>query len=97
MGIEYDFAKVLDFGLVKILDETETQITAEGATTGTPAYMAPEIALGNTRIDGRADLYSLGCVAYWLLTGKPCFRGEWGYSHDLGPCAKSPRATINQK
>src|SRR6266850_6125838 len=70
LGNEYDFAKVLDFGLVKVLqDENETQMTVPGATTGTPSYMAPELALGNSHIDGRTDLYGLGCVAYWLVTG----------------------------
>jgi eukaryotic-like serine/threonine-protein kinase len=61
--------KVLDFGLVKVLDETDVKLTADGATTGTPAYMAPEMALGNPCVDGRTDLYGLGCVAYWLITG----------------------------
>ena len=90
LGIEYDFAKVLDFGLVKILDETETQITAEGTTTGTPAYMAPEIALGNTRIDGRTDLYSLGCVAYWLLTGRLVFEENGATATILAHVQKAP-------
>ena len=49
------------------------RMTMEGVTTGTPAYMAPEIATGTQQIDGRADLYGLGCVAYWLLTGKLMF------------------------
>src|SRR6185437_12197376 len=64
MGNEYDFVKVLDFGLVKILDRNDPHITATGAVTGTPAYMAPEMALGEESIDGRCDLYGLGCVAY---------------------------------
>jgi serine/threonine-protein kinase len=68
MGNEHDFVKVLDFGLVKVLDGNEVGMTVEGATTGTPAYMAPEVALGDP-IDGRTDIYGLGCVAYWLLTG----------------------------
>jgi serine/threonine-protein kinase len=49
--------------------------TVEGVIMGTPAYMAPEMALGDA-IDGRADLYALGCVAYYLLTGKLVFEGE---------------------
>jgi eukaryotic-like serine/threonine-protein kinase len=73
MGNEYDFAKVLDFGLVKVKGGDEPQMTGVGATTGTPAYMAPELALGRRDIDGRTDLYGLGCVAYWLITGKLVF------------------------
>jgi len=72
MGNEYDFAKVLDFGLVKVLDDNELGLTGEGATTGTPAYMAPEVSLGNA-VDGRTDLYAIGCVAYWLTTGHLVF------------------------
>ncbi len=74
-GIRYDFPKVLDFGLVKSLKETQAHtMTLEGTTTGTPAYMAPEVAMSNS-FDGRSDLYSLGCVAYFLLTGQPVFQG----------------------
>ena len=73
LGPEDDFVKVLDFGLVKYFDASvATLLTQDGATAGTPAYMAPEIALGRD-IDGRADLYALGCVAYYLLTGRPVF------------------------
>src|SRR5258708_21435974 len=68
MGIQYDFIKVLDFGLVKAaLGEGESRMTREGVTTGTPAYMAPEVVMASEQVDGRADLYGLGCVAYWLL------------------------------
>jgi serine/threonine-protein kinase len=75
MGTDYDFIKVLDFGLVKIdAAGTQTNLTGTGVTTGTPAYMAPEVAMGNP-VDSRADLYSLGCVAYWLLTGQLVFQG----------------------
>lgn len=76
LGLQYDFTKVLDFGLVKSLrqeDQEDSLVTMEGMTTGTPAYMPPEIALANRAIDGRADLYSLGCVAYFLLTGRLVF------------------------
>jgi eukaryotic-like serine/threonine-protein kinase len=69
--------KVLDFGLVKHLETSaEQMLTREGTTAGTPAYMAPEIALGRGDIDHRADLYAVGCVAYFLLTGEPPFSRE---------------------
>jgi len=75
MGMEFDFVKVLDFGLVKYAGEEhreETELTAHGAVAGTPAYMAPEAAEGKDA-DSRSDLYSLGCVAYFMLTGRPLF------------------------
>jgi|SoiMethySBSTD1v2_1073268.scaffolds.fasta_scaffold40521_4 hypothetical protein len=77
LGPDRDYVKVLDFGLVKMTEQpTMTQLTVDHATAGTPAYMAPEMALGQTDIDSRADLYSVGCVAYWLLTGQTVFSGE---------------------
>lgn len=78
LGPDSDFIKVLDFGLVKQVGGAVpgSMVTVETATPGTPAYMAPEIALGRPNIDGRADLYSLGCVAYFLLTGRPVFSGD---------------------
>jgi serine/threonine protein kinase len=78
MGLEYDFVKVLDFGLVKYNDrvQTETIVTLKHTTTGTPAYMAPEIVLGEDNVDRRADVYALGCVAYYLLTGQLVFEAD---------------------
>jgi serine/threonine-protein kinase len=76
-GLELDFVKVLDFGLVKETesrDEDRTQLTMQGIASGTPAFMAPEMAAGDPNLDGRADLYALGCVAYWLLTGELVFQ-----------------------
>ncbi len=75
-GINYDFVKVLDFGLVKDVDTSEngrTQLTGEGMASGTPAYMPPEIALGKKDVDRRADIYALGAVGYWLATGQLVF------------------------
>ena len=77
LGPDCDFVKVLDFGLVKHQsDQQGASLTGAGVTAGTPAFMAPEIALGKDEVDGRADIYALGCVAYWLLTGLPVFRGD---------------------
>jgi serine/threonine-protein kinase len=78
LGREYDFVKVLDFGLVKY-DQDETildTIKSADVTTGTPAYMAPEMASGADPVDRRADIYALGCVGYWLLTGQMVFEAE---------------------
>jgi serine/threonine protein kinase len=75
LGIDFDIVKVLDFGLVKSLDESATQLTAVGTLTGTPAYMPPERVVGRPA-DERSDFYSLGCVSYWMLTGQPVFSGE---------------------
>ncbi len=75
LGTKYDVAKLLDFGLVK---ETDLQANADQPTTfsGTPLYMSPEQALHFDRVDGRSDIYSLGCVAYFALTGRPPFQGS---------------------
>ena len=77
-GSDLDWIKVLDFGIVKhrsVGDEKSAQLTEVGSFTGTPAYMPPEMVLGMEPIDGRADLYSLGCIGYWLLTGRMLFGG----------------------
>jgi len=84
MGLSYDFIKVLDFGLVKTQTngvsrpqgDMSTELTMEGVTTGTPAFMAPELAVGQDNVDVRSDIYALGCVGYWLLTGELVFQQE---------------------
>jgi len=78
LGVSYDYVKLLDFGLVSSTspEDVSLQLTADGTTSGTPAYMAPEMAVGKDEVDGRADLYALGCVGYWLLTAKQVFEGE---------------------
>jgi tRNA A-37 threonylcarbamoyl transferase component Bud32 len=76
-GGVYDVAKLLDFGLAKPLvrstNADESQLTQEGAITGSPLYMSPEQAVGETEPDSRSDIYSLGAVAYFMLTGRPPF------------------------
>jgi serine/threonine-protein kinase len=74
LGSEYDYLKVLDFGIVKDRPGAEAiLITAQGMVPGTPAFMAPETVAGESDVDGRADLYSLACVAYWALTAQLVF------------------------
>jgi serine/threonine-protein kinase len=78
-GREVDFVKVLDFGMVKSQredGEARTRLTADNAVYGTPAFMAPEQVLGSQPVDGRTDLYAVGCLAYWLITGQLVFTGR---------------------
>jgi serine/threonine-protein kinase len=71
MGKQCDVLKVLDFGMVRRDTGDQKNLTG-GGMLGTPAFMSPEQILGEA-VDGRADVYSLGCVAYWLLTGELVF------------------------
>jgi serine/threonine-protein kinase len=76
-GQEGDVAKVCDFGLVKDLNaEGQVHITQDGALTGTPLYLSPEGITTPEAVDARADLYSLGALAYYLLTAAPVFPGR---------------------
>lgn len=78
-ALDHDVVKVLDFGLARrvVADTTGAWVTTTRADliVGTPAYLAPEITLGGV-VDGRADLYALGCVAFWLLTGRLVFPAD---------------------
>lgn len=77
-GRRYDFIKILDFGLVKTLSNEAVgghQLTAVDSIAGTPSFMAPEQALGEP-LDARTDIYALGCVAYWLVTGQLVFESN---------------------
>ena len=72
-----DVAKVFDFGLVKELEGGEAEaLTRENVITGTPLYLAPEAILSSDAVDARADIYAVGAVGYFLLTGRPVFDGR---------------------
>jgi hypothetical protein len=76
-GGVYDVAKVLDFGLVKELDGgSDQQLTGIGTIAGTPLYLAPEAIQAPERVDARSDLYAVGAVAYFLVTGEQVFEGH---------------------
>ena len=74
-----DVAKLLDFGLVRpAATARAAHLSGEGQILGTPLFMSPEQARGGRELDERSDIYSLGAVAYYLLTGRPPFDGEGG-------------------
>ena len=104
-GIEHDFLKVLDFGLVRPETgggATESHLTATGLAVGTPAFLAPETAMGQAP-SAATDVYSLGCVGYWLITGHNVFDGDsaiqLALSHvrdaPLRPCLRTGSSAIH--
>jgi serine/threonine-protein kinase len=77
LGGQRDVAKLLDFGLVQDLSaDADDRLTRAGTVLGTPAYMSPEQAAGESAVDSRGDIYSLGAVAFFALTGRPPFQGK---------------------
>jgi serine/threonine-protein kinase len=100
-GEERDFIKLLDFGLVKHDrdgDDTDPKLTREGSITGTPAFMCPESITGKGPVDHRSDIYSIGCVAYWLLTGELVFSAEtpMGMLTDHATAQPTPPSTLSE-
>jgi serine/threonine protein kinase len=92
-----DVAKVVDFGLVKSFEPTsptaEIDVTSAHVLVGTPLYMAPEAISGAATLDGRSDLYALGAVGYFLLTGTPVFTAKSlveVFAHHLHTPPESP-------
>jgi serine/threonine-protein kinase len=75
LGGEHDFVKVLDFGIAKIMQDTDPTMTRTGWLLGTPRYISPEVVSGKPA-DARSDVYGLGAVLYFLLCSKPPFDGE---------------------
>ena len=91
-GRHRDYVKVLDFGLVKgtLAGVDSVQLTGDASLKGTPAYMAPEAVTGG-RIDARSDLYALGCVAYWLVTGRLVFDATSPMAMAIAHATELPR------
>jgi serine/threonine-protein kinase len=76
-GGVHDVAKLLDFGLVQDLSAVaDGRLTRTGTVLGTPAYMSPEQAAGESTVDARGDVYALGAVAFFALAGRPPFQGR---------------------
>jgi eukaryotic-like serine/threonine-protein kinase len=91
VGKRTDFVKLLDFGLVKALyNSGQSQLTEPTDSLGTPAFMSPEQVRGSEDIDARADIYGLGCVAYYLLTGTLVFHYSSAISTALAHIEHKP-------
>jgi len=94
-GRQYDFVKVVDFGLVRITADSDEAPkiteTGEGKILGTPAYLAPESITGSDPVDGRSDLYALGCVAYFLLTAHNVFEANSAMSMAVAHATEAPK------
>jgi len=78
LGGAFDVVKLLDFGLAKPLTESlaqdgDSELTIAGSLTGSPLYMSPEQAMGDVPADHRSDIYAVGGVAFYMLTGRPAF------------------------
>jgi serine/threonine protein kinase len=101
-GEDLDFVKVLDFGIAKTASASvdgHSTLTQGSVIHGTPAFIAPEQALGASDVDGRADIYATGCVAYWLLTGQLVFSAETAVGlllqhANMPPTAPSARTAL---
>ena len=89
LGTVRDVLKVLDFGVVRLTQGEDHLVTATGQLSGTPASMAPELVQG-APADPAADIYGLGCVAYWLLTGKPVFEAPNAMALMMHHVTKTP-------
>jgi serine/threonine-protein kinase len=75
--LESGHAVVADFGIARVISATGSErLTEKGIAVGTPAYMSPEQAFGEEHLDGRSDIYALGCVLYEMLGGDPPFTGS---------------------
>ena len=92
-GTDLDFVKVLDFGLVRERrqgEQREAVAAAEGQLSGSPAFLPPEMLTGSGAVDGRADIYGLGCVAYWLMTGRLVFERVSSFEMAVAHATEAP-------
>jgi serine/threonine-protein kinase len=89
-GLRYDFIKVLDFGLARAIRSADSGGTVFPMVAGTPAFMAPESAFDTRNADVRADVYAVGAVAYWMLTGRLLFEGLSAYETLLEHSQRTP-------
>ena len=96
--LERGGAMLADFGIAQAIDPGNERLTATGLAIGTPSYMSPEQAGGESALDGRSDIYSLGCVLYEMLAGGPPFTGPSAQAvlarHALDPVP--PLATVRR-
>lgn len=94
-GLDYDFVKIVDFGLAKeTVEPGATRLTLDNTVLGTAAYLAPESLKGSTFVDGRADIYALGCLAFWLLTAELLFAYDHPVTMAKAHVADQPRRVI---
>ena len=96
----FDVAKLLDFGLVKdsySANDQPIQLTVEGSVTGSPLFMSPEQGLGESEPDARSDVYSLGAVAYYLLSGHPPFEDSKPLKVIFAPCQQGSNAAVDPR
>jgi serine/threonine protein kinase len=91
LGPHYDFLKLLDFGIVRTTDNASHTVTSPGELKGTPNSLAPEVIQGE-EAGAAADLYGLGCVAYWLLTGQHVFEAPHLMALLMQHMSKPPKA-----
>jgi serine/threonine protein kinase len=100
IGGMYDYAKVLDFGLVREQEQAQdVALTDVTSLTGTPLYMPPEVVKHPDKVDVRADLYQLGAIAYYLLAGRPMFTGGSAYevlAHHLNSIPRPPSEVLGR-
>jgi len=97
-GRHVDFVKVVDFGLARSLDlpRPDARLTVEATVLGTPGFMAPEQIAGDLAPGPRADLYAVGCLAYWLVAGRHVYEGRRPIevlAHHLNTLPQPPSAS----